>query len=979
MMRNIEEEECEQSDYYDFVLTPFTAPENEKNGVTFRGSDNEYFKSHNLLRELIKTKGDRFLINGVDISIADAPYNKPATISIKTKNGTTGKANIKIYSKNKRGSATIMVTKVKGGSTEDVSNLAFKVVKFLLDNMISGEIEWEDIMKMKKPSEKVGKRKKQKKCEECQLVYQDQEKFDEHVNIHKVNDSVLSGNTLTEKRELSKPLQKQHSELRSPNAKRMKEEKQVESTEKEERMEVDDELVVLSNLKDEKVIKRQLRFEEEEKRDIENKKKKEREQLEEEKKKKGKRDSQKKRKNKKRKSNENANDSEDLKPNLKEVDKKFTSVMREAGLNIDEYCVFSAAPDGACGSTCTAIHCHMDKKLGRYVRRNINGYLIEFWPFFKSYFTFPLDVTVGLTNKIFENESTFLDFLKNDSQSGLMWMDHFGLQIVSNMYQISVHILTTGLVGLEEPGARWTHIEPDKRLSSFSKVHKGLPDMWLLHVNETHFDLLVRKDSELAAVGCIDDMEDKEDDDKEEQKTQEETHGPGYMGWKIKEDKEIIEETTDYKKELADIKTTLNMMKEEYAEMKLDFQKEEKKEILKLKNEIKGIKEAFIRCMDDLKEETFKRNEAETLVKVLKDTIEARKIMDEKQEIMGRKCDKYGQQSDKVEKHRVNNKAKAGDEENLPMEIDETVEEVNGVWEMQRKQKLSIRKRNRSLNDKNSFNCQKCTRKFQTEDERDKHQTDHKDAEFTTCDKTSNKDESIEEHKETHSKNLFPCDICDNIFHKKEDLWKHGREHEGQELECEECTAKFLSSSDLNTHVSGHRMEKKFNCKDCGTKFADEISLEMHKQKHNEGAKTIEFECAKCDKKYGSMHKLRRHDWRSHRCIECTICGEQLESRQEISNHRQIQHKIFKINPCKYYPDCYDGDECFFEHNDKDTGCPNGVDCKNQACEFSEKDHKSMKNRKLCKFQEKCYRSGCSYAHIKQPFLGGRASYSRIN
>ena len=104
MMQNIKEEECEQSDYYDFVLTPFTAPENEKNGVTFRGNDNEYFKAHNMLKELTKTKGDKFVINGVDISIADAPYNKPVTISIKTKNGATGKANVKIYSKNKRGS-----------------------------------------------------------------------------------------------------------------------------------------------------------------------------------------------------------------------------------------------------------------------------------------------------------------------------------------------------------------------------------------------------------------------------------------------------------------------------------------------------------------------------------------------------------------------------------------------------------------------------------------------------------------------------------------------------------------------------------------------------------------------------------------------------------------------------------------------------------------------------------------------------------
>ena len=137
------------------------------------------------------------------------------------------------------------------------------------------------------------------------------------------------------------------------------------------------------------------------------------------------------------------------------------------------------------------------------------------------------------------------------------------------------------------------------------------------------------------------------------------------------------------------------------------------------------------------------------------------------------------------------------------------------------------------------------------------------------------------------------------------------------------------------------------------------------------------FECTKCRKKYGDIHKLRRHDWRSHRSVECTICGDHLESRQEISNHRKIEHRIFRINPCKYYPDCYDGEECFFEHNDENTGCPSGVNCENQSCEFSEKEHKNIKNRISCKFQEKCQRLGCPYSHRKNTFLGGRASSLR--
>ena len=69
-------------------------------------------------------------------------------MTIKSKTGPTGKANLKVYDKNRRGGWTIMVTKVRGGDLVNVKNLAFKVVKYLLDNIIAGELsiddEWRD-------------------------------------------------------------------------------------------------------------------------------------------------------------------------------------------------------------------------------------------------------------------------------------------------------------------------------------------------------------------------------------------------------------------------------------------------------------------------------------------------------------------------------------------------------------------------------------------------------------------------------------------------------------------------------------------------------------------------------------------------------------------------------------------------------------------------------------------------------------------
>ena len=343
MMQNITDNECVESDYYEYVLTPITANEEGKNGVTFRGSDNEYFKAHKMLVELTKKKGDKFLIKGVDISIADAPKNKPATISIKTKNGITGKANIKIYSKNRRGSASILVTKVRGGTINDVSNLAFKVVKPLLDDIISGVTEWEDINKMRK-----SKMESMKKCDQCDESFQSPDKLDAHTKSHRGKNTVgvLCGDASVLEKELRKHEEDEHSEISAPDAKRLREEiKKEEENQSEDNMDIDivneekmdidsnDEIVILSKLNDEKVIKMQKRFEEEEKLVKEMKRKKELDRLEEQQKKKAKRGSVKK-KNKKKEQPEKLNKI-DRKLKRKEIDRKYSDVMKKAGLDIN--------------------------------------------------------------------------------------------------------------------------------------------------------------------------------------------------------------------------------------------------------------------------------------------------------------------------------------------------------------------------------------------------------------------------------------------------------------------------------------------------------------------------------------------------------------------------------------------------------------------------------------------------------------------
>ena len=131
------------------------------------------------------------------------------------------------------------------------------------------------------------------------------------------------------------------------------------------------------------------------------------------------------------------------------------------------------------------------------------------------------------------------------------------------------------------------------------------------------------------------------------------------------------------------------------------------------------------------------------------------------------------------------------------------------------------------------------------------------------------------------------------------------------------------------------------------------------------------------------MSKLRRHDWRSHREIDCNICGITLGNRYEISTHRKSEHQIFRRIKCRFFPNCIDDEECFFEHEDdsskiqnenraeKSRYCPEGEKCENQSCEYNETNHLGVKNV-MCRFQAKCNRPECMFKHVMEraSFLG---------
>ena len=93
--------------------------------------------------------------------------------------------------------------------------------------------------------------------------------------------------------------------------------------------------------------------------------------------------------------------------------------------------------------------------------------------------------------------------------------------------------------------------------------------------------------------------------------TEEENHeGPGYMGWKSDDDEKVA------------IRKAFEEIRQELQEFKSEEIKQ-KKQIIILEKDVKSMKEEYTLCLEALSKETYERNKAEEINKILIETLEA--------------------------------------------------------------------------------------------------------------------------------------------------------------------------------------------------------------------------------------------------------------------------------------------------------------------------------------------------------------------
>ena len=168
-------------------------------------------------------------------------------------------------------------------------------------------------------------------------------------------------------------------------------------------------------------------------------------------------------------------------------------------LTNDDDLILSIVPDGSCGIRAGAAHIFEDQNLGSRFRSVINTHIIDRFSVYSKKIAFPYRRQVGGEGKyvVFEQPQQYMEFLLTDPNAVYLWSDSEEFIAISNLYQMEIRIITTK--GPDDNTPLLNIIKPDSELQQSAFLPPGkVPVMVLLHSSDSHFDLIVSRDSRIA-------------------------------------------------------------------------------------------------------------------------------------------------------------------------------------------------------------------------------------------------------------------------------------------------------------------------------------------------------------------------------------------------------------------------------------------------------------------------------------------------
>ncbi|XP_045169569.2 zinc finger protein 429-like [Mercenaria mercenaria] len=149
---------------------------------------------------------------------------------------------------------------------------------------------------------------------------------------------------------------------------------------------------------------------------------------------------------------------------------------------------------------------------------------------------------------------------------------------------------------------------------------------------------------------------------------------------------------------------------------------------------------------------------------------------------------------------------------------------------------------------------------------------------------------SLQGHRATHEKHIFPCDLCDLKFQSKAWMQTHRSQVHAtdKKFTCDECGKSFKALSYLRQHSQTHRKERNIQCPVCAKTFLYKNVLRIHLLTHSENRP---HHCNICGKGFKRQHDILVHKEGVHEAVEkypCTDCDKKFTTKDRLRKHRLI-------------------------------------------------------------------------------------------
>ncbi|XP_046801882.1 zinc finger protein 836-like [Lucilia cuprina] len=136
-------------------------------------------------------------------------------------------------------------------------------------------------------------------------------------------------------------------------------------------------------------------------------------------------------------------------------------------------------------------------------------------------------------------------------------------------------------------------------------------------------------------------------------------------------------------------------------------------------------------------------------------------------------------------------------------------------------------------------------------------------------------------------KYLYNCKKCYKGFDSEEQYIKHCNRHLGiKAFKCPKCDKVFDANSTLNQHLISHSQETPYLCTICGKSFNRSGSLKQHILRHGHEKP---FKCYICSKSFKCLPDQIKHMYiHKKKRYQCNLCGVRLASLTAITSHKLL-------------------------------------------------------------------------------------------